>query len=251
MSVPGKMFVDGHLGGYIQGGDLGTWCPNLWRWAVEEFRIQSVLDLGCGEGFAARAFRDLGCRPLGIDGCAQAIRDSVAPECVLQHDFVQGAFVAPEPIDMIWTCEFLEHVEEVYVPNILKTLSQATKVILVTYGLPHQRNRGHHHVNCQPSSYWIERIEQLGYVCDVARTMQARTISLRDYHSINHFAQSGLVFVKQPVAPRIASLLHRIASKMKEWRIDWGFRCSWAYQQRQWRRRMVKRGLLANRTESV
>src|SRR5437870_3883210 len=44
------MIKSGHVGGYIQGGDPGSWCPHLWTWAVRELGIQSVLDIGCGEG---------------------------------------------------------------------------------------------------------------------------------------------------------------------------------------------------------
>src|SRR5688572_33082149 len=60
-----EMIKDGHLGGYIRGGDPGTWCPHLWSWVVEQFGIKSVLDVGCGEGHSTRFFRDLGCDVLG------------------------------------------------------------------------------------------------------------------------------------------------------------------------------------------
>src|SRR5262249_8244967 len=41
-----EMIKDGHLGGYIRGGDPGTWCPNLWKWAVQHFDVHVVLDVG-------------------------------------------------------------------------------------------------------------------------------------------------------------------------------------------------------------
>jgi hypothetical protein len=142
---------------------------------------------------------------------------------------------------MIWTCEFLEHVEEVYLSHVLNTLSQAGKVILLTHGLPGQK--GHHHVNCQPGAYWIEHVEKIGYSCDVALSTKARIISLQDYHNINHFAESGLVFVKQALSTSALSLPHRFACKLKSWRIDWGFRRSFAFLKRKWQRRMAKRGI--------
>jgi SAM-dependent methyltransferase len=236
MSLPNEMVVAGHLGGYLQGGDPGSWCPNLWQWAVSTLQVESVLELGCGEGRATRAFRDLGCRALGIDGCEQAVRDSVVPACVALHDFTHGAFAAAEPCDMIWSCEFLEHVDEAFVPHILQTLAQANKVILITHGLPGQR--GHHHVNCRPNSYWIERIKQLGYRCDVALTKRARFISLQDYPSINHFARSGLVFVKKTPGARAPAWGHRLSCKMKDWRINWGLDWALAYRRQRWRRRL-------------
>ena len=39
-----------HLGGYIVGGDAATSYPDLWSWLVKDYGVESVLDVGCGEG---------------------------------------------------------------------------------------------------------------------------------------------------------------------------------------------------------
>ena len=87
-----QMVNQGHLGGYIAGGDPSTWCPQLWSWAVQSEAARSVLDVGCGEGHSTGYFRALGCEVLGLDGFDQAIRDSVIPDAVRLHDFNLGAF---------------------------------------------------------------------------------------------------------------------------------------------------------------
>src|SRR5688500_10133584 len=112
---------EGHLGGYARGGDPATWCPRLWQWLVARYDVKSVLDVGCGEGHSTAYFRKLGCRVMGVDGCRRAIRDSIIPEYMALHDFCAGAFRSQQSVDCIWSCEFLEHVEEKYLPNILKT----------------------------------------------------------------------------------------------------------------------------------
>jgi SAM-dependent methyltransferase len=233
------MVKDGHLGGYVQGGDPGTWCPHLWSSVVKELQIQSVLDVGCGEGHSTRFFHDFGCEVLGVDGCSQAIRDSIIPDHVVQHDFCDGPFIPDRSYELIWSCEFLEHLDKEYVPNILETFSHARKAILITHAFPERRSkrdRGHHHVNCRPSSYWIRNIEELGFECQVEESRRARTVTLADYPGINHFARSGLLFTRGPATPRGPWSCY-----WKSFRINWGFRWSAAYRRQQRRRRELKR----------
>jgi hypothetical protein len=242
-----KMVKDGHLGGYIPGGDPGTWCPALWSWVIDRFAVRSMLDVGCGEGHSARYFQARGCTVLGVEGCSRALKESVIPGQVAAHDFTQGPFLPPRPFDLVWSCEFLEHVESRYEPNILATFAHAAEVILVTHAFPRQTD-GYHHVNCRPSSYWIRRIEPLGFTCHVPLTLEARAITLRDFAGINHFARSGLVFVRggnNPLASSTsANLGGRFArlwsARAKAWRIHWCSRWSYPYRQQKKRQRQLK-----------
>ena len=174
------MVKAGHLGGYIRGGDPGTWCPHLWSWAVQRWSVRSVLDVGCGEGHSARYFRDMGCEVLGVEGCQQAIDDSAIPEQVVRHDFRDGALLPGRRYDLIWSCEFLEHVEEQYLPHVLATFAHAGTALLITHAFP-GKDRGHHHVNCQPTAYWIAKLEGLGFECRVDLSREARTVTLADH----------------------------------------------------------------------
>ncbi len=236
------MVTDGHLGGYIEGGDPGTWNPRMWAWGVDRWGIASVLDVGCGEGWSTKYFRDLGLRALGVDGCQQAIDRTVATGHVALHDFCSAPFTTDAGWDLIWSCEFLEHVDRQYVPNILATFSQAKKAVVVTHALPGQA--GHHHVNCQPATYWIEWIEALGFRCAIGESIRARQLALDDYLGTKFFAESGLVFLRDPQrSPPSPATWQRIAgaagelapgwgraSYRRAWRIahsiDWGFRRS-------------------------
>lgn len=191
-----QMIEDGHLGGYVKGGDVATWYPTLWRWLVGHFGVKSMLDVGCGEGRSARFFREQGCTVVGLEGCQQAIDESVIPDRVVKHDFCDGPYRTPQPCDLVWSCEFVEHVEEQYVGNIIDTFANARKLILITHAGPDQVG-GHHHVNLKPAEYWIRLIEAKGYRYSRSLTRKTRTIALRDsyYDYPNHYAERGLVFV--------------------------------------------------------
>jgi len=175
-----------HLGGYIVGGDVATYYPQLWEWLVRERGVKSVIDVGCGEGHALAYFRDvLDCRVLGIDGVPQREASTV------EHDYTQGPLAIREPFDLVWSCEFVEHVEEQYVPNFLHTFTRAP-LVAMTHAEPGQP--GHHHVNCRTADYWVGALAAVGFRFDTEMTMQARMMAAMNPNPINHFARSGLVF---------------------------------------------------------
>jgi SAM-dependent methyltransferase len=208
------MIRDGHVGGYVAGGDPGTWCPRLWTFLVRSLGVRSVLDLGCGEGHSTRFFHELGCAALGVDGCPQAVAAGVLPRAVVCHDLCAGPFSAGDRFDLVWSCEFLEHVDEAYLPHVLATLATAERYIAITHAFPGQR--GHNHVNCRRSEYWIALVERLGFRCDLRLTRKARRATFADYHRVNHFGRSGLVFVR--TAPRDAAATAWGALTVDDWK---------------------------------
>jgi SAM-dependent methyltransferase len=177
---------DPALGGNMIGGDPRTFHPALWDFLIERFAVTSMLDVGCGEGHCLRHCAGLGIRAVGFDGLPANIERAVAP--VLLHDLRDGPFVLP--VDLVHCCEVVEHVEERYVANVLRTLANG-RVIAMTHALPGQR--GYHHVNCQPPSYWVQRIEALGYALrrDITEAGKARITAAGTW---TYFVSSGLIF---------------------------------------------------------
>lgn len=182
-----EMITDGHLGGYIKGGDPATYYPDLWSWMVNELGIESVIDVGCGEGHALQYFRDLGCRVLGIDGMPQDDSE------ILLHDYTRDAYVPDNYFDLGWSCEFVEHVEEQYLDNFMDTFSSCN-MVAVTHAVPGQP--GWHHVNCQDDSYWIDIFADYGFVHDDYLTKKSREIAGINDNPYNHFVRSGLMFIR-------------------------------------------------------
>jgi SAM-dependent methyltransferase len=185
-----KRVQQGHLGGYIVGGDPATWYPELWQWLVDSHGVRSVLDVGCGEGHAIEFFRSIGCDVLGVEGVQQ---DSPV---IVQHDYTTGPYKPPHRFDLVWACEFVEHVEEKYLSNFLTTFRVARRLLLMTHASPGQG--GYHHVNEQGEEYWISRIEQAGFRYEEELTSITRNLSRSNVSPWNHYLRSGLAFRPTP-----------------------------------------------------
>lgn len=201
MSDYGEYVVDRHLGGYFAGGDPDTFYPALWDWAIEEFQVQSMIDVGCGDGATLKFFAQKGIAVLGVDGMPQP------DPRIMEHDYqTHGPFsISPgmacappsngrewdaRSWDLAWSCEFVEHVEEQHVQNFIATFKTA-KVVMMTHAVPGQG--GHHHVNCKDDRYWIDVMDAAGFTLD-PRTETAREVSKANERPENYFAKSGLVF---------------------------------------------------------
>lgn len=185
MSEQPDFVTEGHLGGYIRGGDPATLYPQLWDWLYRELNVRSVIDVGCGEGWALRHFRELGCTVTGIDGIPQDDPD------ILHWDYTYGEFQFKGNADLVWCCEFVEHVEEQYVPNFLETFKLG-RMVVMTHATPGQP--GWHHVNNQPAAYWRGALAAAGMRFSHSLTIQARSEAAKNPHPLNHFVRSGMVF---------------------------------------------------------
>lgn len=190
-----SFFVDPaqpHLGGYKPGGDPATYYPVLWTWLVKEFGIKSVIDVGAGDGVAVDyfwkllEFDPLNAGVVGIEGTRQE------HDLIFQHDYTLG-WPAVAPADLVWCCEFVEHVEERFVPNFLDTFKRA-KFVLLTHAEPGQG--GYNHVNCQPQDYWVGAMAAIGYSRDNGLAFKCRELASENKSAWNHFKRSGLAFVR-------------------------------------------------------
>jgi hypothetical protein len=184
----GEFVTAGHLGGYVAGGDPATVYPELWDWLVDWQGVRSVIDVGCGDGVALRHFEGRGCRVRGIEGVPQE------HPAIMRWDYTEGAYIPGEAYDLAWSCEFVEHVEEQYVPNFLATF-RCARLVLMTHAEPDQP--GHHHVNCRDAAYWQAHLETIGYELDLALTTATRNIAAVNENPWNHYRRSGLAFVKR------------------------------------------------------
>lgn len=187
--MTGEFITDRHLGGFVRGGDPDTQYPNLWQWLVSDAGMRSVLDVGCGDGAALETFSRLGATVAGVDGMAHD------DPRITTHDYTTGPRGGEETYDMVWSCEFVEHVEEQYIPNFMADFCRG-ELIAMTHGLPGQP--GWHHVNCQPAEYWQAVMASYGYAFDTSLTNEARVKARFHGNPDNYFVRTGMIFLRQP-----------------------------------------------------
>lgn len=177
-----------HLGGNIKVGDPFTFCPSVWDYVIARFGIESALDLGCGAGNAALYFHKKGIRVIAVDGYRPTVMASLFP--TVCHDLTVTPVVTR--VDLVHCHEVVEHIEEKYLGNLMESML-CGKIILMTHAVPGQG--GYHHVNLQPSDYWIRRFEERGAGFLEEDSRRVRELARNDGARYMH--ETGLVFVNR------------------------------------------------------
>jgi hypothetical protein len=88
----------------------------------------------------------------------------------------------------------VEHIEEKFLPNLIKTL-QNGKYVAMTHAMPGQD--GWHHVNCKGPLYWIDAMEEAGFKLLSRDTKLAREITAKN----SWFDKSGMIFENAKIKP--------------------------------------------------
>lgn len=178
-----------NLGGYVIGGDFMTYAPGVWSKLIAIYGPANMVDIGCGEGHTAQWFATKGVHVQGIDGC-EPERDLIPVQARIVHDFEEGPLpksaFPPAGWDLGWACEFVEHVNEAALANVLDCFSRC-RVLAMTHAVPGQG--GHHHVNCQPADYWRAKLSGIGLHANVPLSE-----CLRDLTDAHWVKQTLLVF---------------------------------------------------------
>jgi hypothetical protein len=173
-----------HLGGHMNITNLDA---PVFEFLVSNYHITSMVDIGCGPGGMKSMAENFKVDWFGIDGDESIIFHSDNTRC---HDFSTGILDLDLTFDLAWSVEFLEHVQEKFIPNFMPLFSKS-KYVLITAALPGAP--GHHHVNCQTNDYWIEIFSSHGFRYQEQQTLHLRSISeMRK----EFFKKSGMFFIK-------------------------------------------------------
>ena len=176
-----------HVGGNVVEGDPFTYAPSVWDYLIRRFALASVLDLGSGLGYSAQYFHNQGLQVLAVDGMEENCLGAVYP--TVQIDLTKSKVLAN--VDLVHCQEVVEHIEEKYVHNLLASLA-CGKFIVMTNALKGQG--GHHHVNEQPTEYWINHLRKYNY--EVLAEDTSRVRKLAEKNGAIYLAKTGLVLAR-------------------------------------------------------
>lgn len=150
-----------HLGGAYETGDGNTYMPDVFGFLAVKYEVKSVLDVGAGYGHNLKWFADnCLCNVKGIEGMKEYVDKFLIPGAAIHHDFTTGPAPIAQPFDLAWSSEFVEHVDEQFIPNYMAAF-QLCRHAVITHAEPGQA--GHHHVNCKSDSYWIKVFSDYGF----------------------------------------------------------------------------------------
>ena len=147
--------------------------------------VAAVVPVGSGVGVNAKWFLDHGLDAHAVEGYPDYLRNAVLPENrMVAHDYTTGPYVPTRRFDLGWSSEFVEHVEEKFVPNFMATFRQCDHVC-ITHATPGQG--GYHHVNEQPSEYWVKVFADAGFT-----HLSEDTAWMRDTGPSTHYGRRTL-----------------------------------------------------------
>jgi hypothetical protein len=123
-----------HLGGFLVDKiDYAGYSPALFNFMIGQIAVKSVVDVGCGVGYALKYFKDRGAHSICVEGSHEAVMNTkLPPSIVVEHDFTRGPWWPTETFDVAWSVEFLEHVGRQYMENYLPIFKKSALIFVTS-----------------------------------------------------------------------------------------------------------------------
>ena len=151
---------------------------------IAMFKVETVVDIGCGNGSYVRKFIEAGFDCVGYDG--SPLTEEISGGMCHIIDFSEAIDIGK--YDLVVSLEVGEHIpkqyEEVYLDNIIRA---ARRNIVLSWAIEGQPGYGH--VNCRNNDYVIEEIEKRGFIFD-----KEGSLYLRDKSTLPWFKNTIIIF---------------------------------------------------------
>lgn len=167
----------------------------LVEYLLQQYQIQSVLDIGCGNGIYLHAFLEAGVADVtGIDGSPNAKETALVDGKYIEIRDLSAQIEMNKSYDLVMTIEVAEHLDEkdadTFVANLCRHGNR------VYFSAAHPGQGGTHHVNEQPKEYWIEKFKQHGFELQEQVSTELATY-LEKENAVFWLHKNGMIFEKK------------------------------------------------------
>jgi SAM-dependent methyltransferase len=129
---------------------------------LELFKVESVIDVGCGVGTWLQVFAENGVPDyLGVDGNYVDRAALRIPESRFRAADLRQGIDFGRRFDLACSLEVAEHLPPSAADSFVATLVRAAPLVLFSAAIPAQG--GTAHINEQWQSYWVQRFAQHSY----------------------------------------------------------------------------------------
>jgi SAM-dependent methyltransferase len=163
---------DSTSGAFLGAPDAHIYLPDIWEHLIGTYAIQSVLDIGAGAGWSTRWFVEKGVYTLGVEGSSVALRHNRCRSNVVKHSYSEAPFVPACCFDLAWCAGFVQQLEERSIPNLMTSFQSCKYVCLTPADV---QEKAYRHVNSQPTSYWVKKMNEYGFDHDPRETLDLRS----------------------------------------------------------------------------
>jgi len=156
--------------------------------------FETVLDLGCGNGFLLQPMVERGKLVLGVEKSADAVA-LVSPD--LRDRILVGGveeFKSDSAYDLVACVEVAEHIDPALSERLVDVIvKHANRWIYFTAASPYQV--GHGHINCRSQFFWMNLFRERGVHVDWVRTDRFLN-SINGLHPAIWLTHNSLIFRK-------------------------------------------------------
>ena len=171
---------------YVNSGSLVS-AKNMLPILLKHIPINSVLDVGCGQGAWLSIWRALGVKDvIGIDGDYIDRQHLLVPQTMFRSIDLRKNFEIGRKFDLVQSLEVAEHLSIDSASQFVENLCRHGDLVLFSAAPPGQG--GHDHVNEQPYEYWRELFSRHDYLAfDFIRPLLADNFEIEPWYRFNVF----------------------------------------------------------------
>lgn len=169
------------------------------KYAKEKWNVKSMIDIGCGTGGQVFEAKNIGMDAYGVDGTSEIPNTDNFQQVDYRIDSSNFCI----DFDLGWSVEFVEHVDEKYIPIFMRDFQKCKRVIL-TAAPPFWG--GKNHVNEQTEIYWVKVFKEYGFDINLEETMLVRKASVTLMDGRKRKDRQQFVKIRGLVFDRITSV---------------------------------------------